>query len=311
MKRQSRLKHSRLSSIVFFVCVSVILLTRGALAAEYQVSTLAELTNKIASADYGDTIKVASGTYSPTETLTITKRITLSGGWNSNFTTQTGTSILDGGGNVQILKISASADVDGFTFQNANNTNGDGGGISIGTSSNFAVNISNCTFTGNTAKSGGAMGIDAPTTITNCIFTGNKAASNYGGAIYSGHYGKLTITDCTFTENSSQNSGGGIYMNGEPESKISNCVITKNTSGNYGGGFATGAYYGSSSASVTFESCDITNNMSTGSGAGLYLGGGTSTFISCDISGNVISGDNSGAGVYSIHAATKFINCNV
>ncbi|MBQ3455213.1 MAG: InlB B-repeat-containing protein [Synergistaceae bacterium] len=155
------------------------------------------------------------------------------------------------------------------------------------------------------------MGIDAPTTITNCTFTGNKAASNYGGAISSGHYGKLTITDCTFTENSSQNSGGGIYMNGEPESKISNCVITKNTSGNYGGGFATGAFFGGRSANVTFESCDITNNMSTGRGAGLYLGGGTQTLTSCDISGNVISGDGSGAGVYAIHAGPKFINCNV
>lgn len=313
MKLYQRFKHSCFSSIILLICLSVILLTgRGALAAEHHVSTLDDLTDKIASADYGDTIKVLAGTYSLTDTLNITTRVTLSGGWDLTFTTQTpGASILDGGGSIQIINISASADVDGFTFQNGNDTNGDGGGISIGTSSNFAVNISNCTFTGNTAKSGGAMGIDAPTTITNCTFTGNKAASNYGGAISSGHYGKLTITDCTFTENSSQNSGGGIYMNGEPESKISNCVITKNTSGNYGGGFATGAFFGGSSANVTFESCDITNNMSTGSGAGLYLGGGTSTFISCDISGNVISGDNSGAGVYSIHASPKFINCNV
>lgn len=312
MKLYQRFKHPRFSAIILLICLSVILLTGGALAAEHHVSTLDDLTDKIASADYGDTIKVLAGTYSLTDTLNITTRVTLSGGWDSTFTTQTpGTSILDGQGSYQILNISASADVDGFTFQNGNDTNGDGGGISIGTSSNFAVNISNCTFTGNTAKSGGAMGIDAPTTITNCTFTGNKAVSNYGGAISSGHYGKLTITDCTFTENSSQNSGGGIYMNGEPESKISNCVITKNTSGNYGGGFATGAFFGGSSANVTFESCDITNNMSTGSGAGLYLGGGTSTFISCDISGNVISGDNSGAGVYSIHASPKFINCNV
>ncbi len=313
MKQHPRIKLPRFTSIILFICVSVVLLIPGggALAAEYQVSTLANLTNRLASADYGDTIKVAAGTYSPTETLTITKRITLSGGWNSNFTTQTpGASILDGGSSIQILNISASADVDGFTFQNGSSTS-DGGGIYVSNNSNIAVNISDCTFTGNTAKSGGAMGIDAPTTITNCTFTGNKAASNYGGAISSGHYGKLTITDCTFTENSSQNSGGGIYMNGEPESKISNCVITKNTSGNYGGGFATGAFFGGSSANVTFESCDITNNMSTGRGAGLYLGGGTQTLTSCDISGNVISGDSSGAGVYSIHAGPKFINCNV
>lgn len=313
MKLYQRFKHPCFSSIILLICLSVILFTgRGALAAEHHVSTLDDLTDKIASADYGDTIKVLAGTYSLTDTLNITTRVTLSGGWDSTFTTQTpGTSILDGQGSYQILNISASADVDGFTFQNGNDTNGDGGGISIGTSSNFAVNISNCTFTGNTAKSGGAMGIDAPTTITNCTFTGNKAVSNYGGAIFSGHYGKLTITDCTFTENSSQNSGGGIYMNGEPESKISNCVITKNTSGNYGGGFATGAFFGGSSANVTFESCDITNNTARGDGAGLYLGGGTQTLTSCDISGNVISGDGSGAGVYSIHAGPKFINCNV
>lgn len=68
---------------------------------------------------------------------------------DSTFTTQTpGESILDGGGSIQILKISANADVDGFTFQNGGNKS-DGGGIYVSNISNIVVNISDCTFTGN------------------------------------------------------------------------------------------------------------------------------------------------------------------
>ena len=48
----------------------------------------------------GDTIKVAVGTYtgSDAEVVLINKSVTLSGGWNSIFTTQNSSSIIDGQG---------------------------------------------------------------------------------------------------------------------------------------------------------------------------------------------------------------------
>lgn len=180
----------------FLIHIKLYYSCEGALAAEvYNVSTLDDLTAKLASADNGDTIKVATDTYSPTETLIISKHITLSGSWNSNFTTQTlGTSILDGQSSIQILNISASADVDGFTIQNGSNTtgNGDGGGIYVSNNSKIAVNISNCTFTGN---SGGAYSnhslFKGTMDFINCTIVNNTCGWNE----FYLPYAKLSLTN--------------------------------------------------------------------------------------------------------------------
>lgn len=62
----------------FFVLILVILtLAASAHATDYNVSTVNDLESKVNSANAGDTIIVAAGDYKLTNTLTISKSITL------------------------------------------------------------------------------------------------------------------------------------------------------------------------------------------------------------------------------------------
>jgi hypothetical protein len=58
----------------------------------------ATINGALAKASSGDTVDVAEGTYmgSANEVVLIDRDITLSGGWDANFATQSGLSILDG-----------------------------------------------------------------------------------------------------------------------------------------------------------------------------------------------------------------------
>jgi hypothetical protein len=58
----------------------------------------ATINGAIAKAIYGDTVLVATGTYTGTgnEVVLLNNNVTLSGGWDDTFTTQSGTSTIDG-----------------------------------------------------------------------------------------------------------------------------------------------------------------------------------------------------------------------
>ena len=102
--------------------------------------------------------------------------------------------------------------------------------------------VTNCTF----EKNGGrAIYADyhynykaASITVTDSTFTGNSTGSDRygGGAIYCTYRGGTTITGCIFTGNSTPNtSGGALWLQGM-NMRISNCTITGNSAGWKGGG---------------------------------------------------------------------------
>lgn len=70
----------------------------------------ATINAALAKSAAGDTIKVALGTYQSTgdQVVLITKNTTLLGGWNSNFSSQTGMSVLDGENARRVLTIQYS-----------------------------------------------------------------------------------------------------------------------------------------------------------------------------------------------------------
>jgi hypothetical protein len=103
-----------------------------------------------------------------------------------------------------------------------------------------------CRFVGNSAGiyPGGAVWItdfwaigDTVTSIlTNCTFSGNTA--KYGGGLYAGAYygrAKAVLTDCTFIGNSGGYSGGGIQFSPDFVATLTNCSFVGN-SAQYGGG---------------------------------------------------------------------------
>jgi len=167
------------------------------------------------------------------------------------------------------------------TFENNKATNGDGGAITATADNNaFTIEISNSTFTGNTA-------------------------SGRGGAIYT-EMRNLTITDSTFTNNSAVGEGGAIYAThwgsyySSDLSQIrvvtENCLFEGNTSNSNGGAFKIMA------GNITDTDSVFRANKSTGvafaRGGAIYFDYATkpSTFNGTTFEGNEAFGTMSGMG---------------
>lgn len=139
----------------------------------------------IAKAGAGDTIKVASGTYTNTtgNVVTISKGLSLSGGWDDTFTLQNGASIIDGGGvrNGILASATGAVVVERFVVQNS--------------------------FTG--ADSGGIYVYGGSFTLKNSSVINNDGGQ--GAGIFAINNATLTILNSTISNNMATSSGGGIY----------------------------------------------------------------------------------------------------
>ena len=99
-------------------------------------ASCATINGAIGKASSGDTVYVAKGTYigNGDVVLLLNKSVTLSGGWDDTFTTQSGTSTIDGEGTRRGITVNSgvAAIVERFVVQNgwSDWVVGDGGGIS-------------------------------------------------------------------------------------------------------------------------------------------------------------------------------------
>ena len=118
------------------------------------------------------------------------------------------------------FKVSSSGvTIKNLTIKNAN-YNIDGGAICFTGDSRYCT-VTNCNFTDNSARLGGAVCfLGSSGTVTNCNFTGNTASSG-GGAVYFSSSG--TVTNCNFTGNTAALNGGAINMG---LGTVSNCNFT-------------------------------------------------------------------------------------
>ncbi|MCL2640609.1 MAG: dockerin type I domain-containing protein [Phycisphaerales bacterium] len=106
--------------------------------------------------------------------------------------------------------------------------------------------------------SGGGISNYGMLTVTNCTFTNNSVTSSTGGGI--NNTGTLTAMNCTITNN----SGGGISNSGTLT--VTNCTITGNSSGGFGGGiYNTGT--------LTINNTIVAGNLSFYSQKDIYNSG--------------------------------------
>ncbi|MBK7871851.1 MAG: hypothetical protein IPJ74_14810 [Saprospiraceae bacterium] len=154
------------------------------------------------------------------------------------------TSILDG------FTITAGrADVVGFP-------DGVGGGMYV--ENNFAT-VRNCTFTGNFARTAGAIFVNVGALmLAKCTFTGNKAMFN-GGAIYCDGNGGLVV-NCLFSANEAGTTGGAVETTSSGNMTFINTVFSGNKAGTEGG-----AIYNDIS-SPDFYNCSFSGNNATNNG---------------------------------------------
>jgi CSLREA domain-containing protein len=167
---------------------------------------------------------------------------------------------VSGGATKQIFNIySGNLTVSGLTFANGY-TAGSGGAFNA---SQGGLTINNCVFNNNSALSvGGAIEVgETSLTVTNSTFTGNRAAN--GGAI--GYFNDIaTITGSTFANNSAPNTGGAIFNYHAGTMTVSNSTFTGNSSG-YGGAINNENYQGATALMLINDT--ISGNSDGGNGS--------------------------------------------
>ena len=225
-------------------------LSIGAIEIEPNQSGSNFVVNSLADHDYG-TCGLTDGSlreaveYSPagaTITFGVTGTITLTLGElliNKNLTI-TGPASAPGitvsgnhaSGIFTVTNGAALVNLSTLTLCSGNGSGGNGGALDVGIfSPPPIVNVTNCTFSGNTAFSGGAIRSGGTLTLTSCTLSGNSATNN-GGAIQNA--GALTVTSCTFSGNSALSAtatGGGINVRGGTLS-LFNTIVAGNTASN-------------------------------------------------------------------------------
>jgi len=124
--------------------------------------------------------------------------------------------------------------------------------------------ITGCTFSGNSASSGGGVnGDECSLSIADCTFSENTAEHNGGGLWLFCEDSYPTITDCVFSGNSASSSGGGMFSFGF-EPTVAGCIFAGNSAGENGGGLCCVWYW------MTVTGCTFFGNTAGGLGGGVY-----------------------------------------
>ena len=195
--------HFRLSAVFF---VSLIVLYGNGLSADAinVPADHATIQAAIDAANEGDEVIVAPGAY--VETINFNgKAITLRTSSNNPEDT-----IIDANGSGSAVTCNsnetAATILQGFTLTGANSAYG-----SAMLNAASSPTVTNCTFSDNTAVSGGGMynTSSSSPTVTNCTFSGNTA--EFGGGMANYNNSDPTVTNCIFSGNTAAIRPGGSF----------------------------------------------------------------------------------------------------
>jgi len=147
---------------------------------------------------------------------------------------------------------------------------------------------------------GGMFNDHSSPTVSNCTFTGNTTRY-FGGGIYNSS-SSPTVSNCTFGGNTVTNgSGGGMYNEKSSNPTVTDCTFSGNRA--YSGG---GMLNDHSSPEVT--NCAFSGNTGTGEGGGMYNDSSNPTVTSCTFSGNTAR--YFGGGMYNNYNSSPTVsNC--
>lgn len=174
----------------------------------------------------------------------------------------------------------------GFTNNRATGTPPNSGGIGgaiymdgvhqAGTNNVFSCTGS--TFTQNSATNhGGAIftfvypGTASSSTIVNTTFEANSVTGGIGsaGAVY--HQNEaLTVTGCTFSNNTATSQGAGLWLIAGSPAAITNCTFSSNRATTQGQALGGGLVVSSGPANIT--ACTFAENFAGNFAGGLFAG---------------------------------------
>jgi CSLREA domain-containing protein len=168
--------------------------------------------------------------------------------------------------------------------------------------SGATVYLTDLTITNGSASIGGGILTSGMLTVTDSTFTSDSSTQNLdggGGGIYNYNGGEVTITNSTFTNDAGNTDfgggGGGIY-NGHYMT-VTNSTFTNDSTGWYGGGICN-------VGDLTVTNSTFNNDLAF-NGGGIYNSGGL-TVTNSTFSNN--SGAYQGGGIFNDVHATATIN---
>jgi CSLREA domain-containing protein len=185
-----------------------------------------------------------------------------------------------------------------------NIANTEGGGIANGgggSTKGAVLHINNSTFDTNSSPlNGGAISnyFDNTLTIADTAFDVNAANSGAGGAIF--NLADADLTNVTITRHSAV-TGGGIYNGNRGHLTLHNSRISDNvTTGNGAGIFAAGDF----GATLTITNSEVYDNFTQAKGAGIFATSGTVNVTDSMIRNNFAA--NGGGGIYNDFSGSIF-----
>ncbi len=224
-----------------------------------------------ANAAAGADFIVFDASFNSPQTITLASVITINGVNDTLTITGPGANLLTISGNnlVRIFTTSAGeiTTITGITFTQAVTGAIAAGGI---------LTVSDCALIANTNGSGGAItgGPDA-LTVTNCTFSDNTntgpGVNGTGGAALSSNAVSTMITNSTFSNNSATSGaeGGAIRLSGGTMT-ITGSTFTGNTTTSTGQDSRGGAIALQGSGQLTINDSLLTGNSSTKNGGAIY-----------------------------------------
>jgi len=150
-----------------------------------------------------------------------------------------------------------------------------GGVLSTGPSA-----LARVIFEANSASQGGGLSIGGgglTLTMTDCLFTNNTSDDLGGAARFSSGMGN--VERCTFVANSATNEAGALYV-GLGDLTISSCTFTDNAAGNDGGGIYQ------NDGTLVLNGVTIVSNSAAVSGGALERAGGSLFSTNSILAGN-------------------------
>jgi hypothetical protein len=245
-----------------------------------------DLQEVIDQAEDNSTIYLCSGTWGLTETILISKNLTILGSLESFQPT----SVLDGRNIFQVVGIRPTATVE---FQNVSFINGltdEGGGIF----NQGYLTLYGCTLEQNLARLGGGIYNEGTLRVYRSSFSKNQARQSSdpfdpvyrGGALYNDE-GTVVIETTTFTDNTANDESmdygeGGAILNYYGQVTLGSGAILNNNHAEAWGG----AIYNDGGKLAVQAGVSITTNAAGYSGGGIYADGGSSDITPGTVTGN-------------------------
>lgn len=183
---------------------------------------------------FGDTVKVAAGTYA--ENLTLKSGICLEGsGVDQTIISKSGASGITGTG-VSYVIIKNLTVKDSGCAPGLCGGGGDGGGVQLSGSNNIILR--SCRLTGNVAVNGGGMyASGSSVTMDHCLIDANRA-NNVGAGMLADSSSAVTLTNITVANNTWSNAFGNGGVGGISSGsslQMANSILWGNNDKNFSG----------------------------------------------------------------------------